>query len=496
MNEQNFDKFLGDKLKTERDFPFTEQNWDKMENKLENTVFKHRNQQLLFWLLLPLLFLTGLLGWIGSSWHQTQIDLKKLTHEIAQLRALNPINKTFSFDSIGVTKHDTIFHHIIIRRYDTIFQTVVRRDLSNNHSYLDDFSRSIGTTLLNHPPIISKIVDNQRHYEYDKKLIDTIITRPFPVVETILQQVPKTTVVETIHPQVPKRLVDETIHPQTMKQPSNTVVMIPKDTLDKHILIPNNLQINDNQFVTIDSFDLKPKKEAVIDSTILATQQPIAPKKPFETPLKEDNEIKKAIPFIKPIKIEGYEFGISGGGATIDGKNILRQTGFSIGAQGNILLGEHFKMVGETQYIALSYEVEKINKAYDIPIITAPSVNDSFQEVKVKQPYWHYSIGFQYHLNDKKFKPFVGLSLLAQSKLEEKFEYLFHNNRTGEATFVQTTRNEPSFQLPFLRFHLGAHYPIFGKWKAQMESSYDLKLNPNQSLKPLWQLKGTFLYHF
>ena len=114
----------------------------------------------------------------------------------------------------------------------------------------------------------------------------------------------------------------------------------------------------------------------------------------------------------------------------------------------------------------------------------------------VEQPYWHYSLGLEYALSPKRLKPFVGLSVFGQTKLEEKFEYQFQSLKKRSDVYLYKDRNEDTFQTPFLRFRAGAEYPIYRRIKAQAESSYDVKLLNSPQFRPLWQLKGAILYRF
>ena len=90
----------------------------------------------------------------------------------------------------------------------------------------------------------------------------------------------------------------------------------------------------------------------------------------------------------------------------------------------------------------------------------------------------------------------MGVNIVGQSKLEEKFEYQFMNKITKEDISVQVIRNEASFQAPLFRLNVGAEYPIWHKIKGQLEGSYDVKLSDIPQFKPLWQLKAAVLYRF
>jgi hypothetical protein len=47
-----------------------------------------------------------------------------------------------------------------------------------------------------------------------------------------------------------------------------------------------------------------------------------------------------------------------------------------------------------------------------------------------------------------------------------------------------------------LRLHAGAEYPFFKKFRAQLEGSYDVKMDKMHQFQPFFQLKGAVLYRF
>lgn len=87
--------------------------------------------------------------------------------------------------------------------------------------------------------------------------------------------------------------------------------------------------------------------------------------------------------------------GIIGGAAFINNSNILRQTGYSFGLRGGILLGRRLQLIGEAQRLNTSFEVEHLDSRLDIPSVTPPTAGDEFHGVTVTQPYWQFCIGFE-----------------------------------------------------------------------------------------------------
>ncbi len=507
MDEQNFDKFFGDHLKTDEDFPFSDDKWDKMKNHLSTQLAEKRRRRLRLWLSIPLVAVLGTLGFMGWSLHNSQQDIRNLTAEIKSLRLENQALLT---PSVSTVKSDTVYHHVVVRRYDTIFQTVVRRDFSDGTTIKSNVSHSktkiigenkanVKTTTINDVPKNSsaQMPNSVSKNEMDKGNdgLKTDFTQKEGE-KNVLGTTPSSN--DTILSANKKRFT-ETVSNDAIseKSPLNNTSENnnANDSLKTAVTQSDALHINKNTPINKESAD--PPSHALGLMERLHHKKEEKAEKPSEInePVLE-KQVKKSPPIIKPIKIGGYELGVLGGVAAIDGKDIVRQSGFSTGIRGGILLGNHLKIIGEAQFMALSYDVEKITAELDIPNITPPTPNDVFHEVKVQQPYWQYALGLQYGFGNKRLKPYLGTSLVGQSKLEEKFEYQFQNQVTRENIFVITKRHDDTFQLPIIRLNVGVGYPIWRKIQAQIEGSYDFKVNDIPQFKPLWQVKSSFLYRF
>ena len=503
MDEQNFDKFFGDHLKADEDFPFSDDKWDKMKNHLNTHIEAKRRRRLGAWLSIPLLALLGSLGFMGWSLHNSQQDIRSLTAEIKTLH----LEKEASVSpSVSTVKSDTVYHHVVVRRYDTIFQTVVRRDFSDGTTIKSDVSPSktkiIGenkvpkktTTITDVPKNSSSQMPNSvsknemgkgneglktdfTQKEEEKKVLGTT-----PASNDTILSANKKRLTETVNNDAisQKSPLNNTSENKNANDSSKTTIT-QSDSLQINTNTPINKETTDSKFEVQDPLSKKEEKAekgSEIDEPVL------------------EKQVKKRPPIIKLIKMGGYEVGVSGGIAAIDGKDILHQNGFSTGIRGGILLGNHFKIVGEAQFLTLNYEVNKLTGERDIPVINPPTANDVFHEVRVEQLYWQYALGLQYVFGNKRLKPYIGTSLVGQSKMEEKFEYQFQNRVTREDVFVRTKRHDDSFQLPIMRLNVGAEYPIWRKIQAQIEGSYDVKVNNIPQFKPLWQLKAAVLYRF
>jgi Outer membrane protein beta-barrel domain len=477
MNERDFDKLFSEELTVEEDFQFTEHKWGKMEKHLDGYLATRRRGY--FWWLLSIPFL-GLFWLLNSA----QKDIQNLTSEIRSLKeAKVAIAPPSSLSSI---KNDTIYKHIVIKRYDTIYQTVVRREVLNSNDVAYRIEK---------PILKNNTIDNTK--------ADVIIT-------------PKSNKSEGNKLDTANATIEaqNIAHSNLNSQPSNPST--PLSILGKKQLFDTTISKKDSVKDFEKRADITEKtntdslknektqtdssKNIVVTATLEDNKQDtVSQSKIVE---KEDkkgvNISKKLLPILKPMRLSAYEVGATSGWATIGGDNISNQGGYSLGVKAGVGLGNHFKIVGETQYIGLGFETNRLNDRLNIPPINPPTTNDVFRNVRVEQPYIHYSLGLHYAFSIKRFKPYVGVSALGQSKLEEKFNYRFINNLTREDITIKTSRHDGAFQMSYLRTHLGVSYPILEKWSAQLEGTYDFKINDNKSKQDnsILQLKGGILYRF
>ena len=463
MNEQNFDKIFGDKLNEGIDFNFTEQKWGKMEKHLDAFQAEKGRKRLVAWVLMPLLALMGLLTWGGWLLYDAQKHILELTQEVHNLTIEKQILVPPSVFSIkNDFKNDTVYHHIVVKRYDTIFQTVVQNVVGKFISRSDSTITTSTAHLTSLKDVESGDIQLTKKQATSSDSLKTGASH--------FQSLQDLESVSTTQKDSTKTIFSEPLNEKDHKKNDSLTTSPPLSIKGE----------NDEEAVKNAKKDYKNED------------------KPFENDENSEKALvkQKRSPILKPIKIAGYELGILGGVASMARPNIIRQNGFAVGARVGALLGERWKIVGETQYLFLSYETSKITPDLDIKIITPPTPNDSLDGVKVKQPYWQYALGLQYVLSNTRFKPYLGINLLGQHKLKEEFEYEYFNKLTNTPTFVQTSRKEKLFQMPFVRLQLGASYPLFGKIEAQIEGSYDVKFDNTPQYKPLWQVKTGLLYRF
>lgn len=464
MNDNSFDKFFDQKkLDSAQIFSFNESRWQKMDRLIESTQSKKRWRRLLWLLLIPLLLFTGLITWGGWELHESKnrvnelaLELKKMNEQVSNTKQNN---FNYSEGASVTTFNDTIFKKYVVVLYDTIYKTILSIKEANSYPGsiseipLNQDKKSKMTTEF--IPDSSEKADKIAYkYKTDSNLMpyDTALTGR--VHESLISSYPE------IYKVNKDNVVSEKVRPVWDIQP-----------IYKRALHP----IQYIKFTPIRWIGLLDEKS--LDK-------------------KSDKQHNHWLPTLKPIILSGFELGLSGGMALSFNVNNPNQTGYNLGGQGALLLGKRFKIVGALQSLELGYKLEQVNGTQNIPVISPPSSNDVFKQVQIRKPYLNYSIGLQYEFLENRFKPYLGISALAQSKQEEKFEFLFKNKITGEDVIIRTNRNENSFHWPSLRLHAGIKYVLYDNLHMALEGTYDAKIFSQNWYNPLWQLKGGIVYRF
>ena len=496
MSDENFDNFFGDKLKYGKNFAFADANWEVMEKNLQNYYVRQNQKRRWLWLLLPLLLLLGFA--VGSVYtvHSLQSKMNDFNAQLQKIKSLKSEDtaeekiKSLKNESTTFVKHDTIYHHVVVKRYDTIYRTIIIENAK-----LNNFSTQAETTSVsqnsfttsknifslpeNSDSLRSNILENNFFKKKNKKisesnLSDTLIfkaeNKPETVFENTLAGVTKNNSSE-INNSENENLLN---HPKkdSIQDATQQLLLSKQDSLKNLALIKlvSNSVIKVNEKKIIDSAHNK---------KILAQINELQPLK------------------IEPVKTKKrFEIGISVGVAAYSGDSIVRQSGYSVGVRGNYIISKKFKLVADVQVAESDYQKNTIYYTKDVPYISAPTKYDVFSTVYCDQTFLNYGIGLQYSFTEnKRINPYVRLDVTGQSKINEQFDYRFINGYQKE-TAVVTTRKDAVIKFPFLRLNVGAQFQLSQKISAQFESSYDVKLNSDVFSKSFLQLRGIVLYQF
>lgn len=488
MNDENFDNVFGEKLKYGKNFAFTDANWEVMEKNLQNYYAQRDEKRRYLWLLLPLLLLLGFAAGSVYALQGLQNKINNLNAQVVKIQSskLEENAKSIKNENTSFIQHDTIYKRVVVKQYDTIYRTIIIQsaklnDFSSQVETINTSENNVTTTKNNFPasensnfsndefdpkntksPLKNNLIftkKNKKDSSTENKLVrnftnnssDVIITKN----ENRLNQPKKDTPNDTMK----QRLL--------LKQDSITV------------LLPTKLDTNSRTVA-------KEMADSITDKKVLSPKKEV---QPIKIELIKIEPVK-----IEPVKIKKFEIGISGGWAAYSGDSVVRQTGYSVGVRGNYFISKRFKLVADVQIAESDYQKNTIYYTKDVPYILPPTRYDVFSTVYCDQTFLNYGIGLQYALTDnKRINPYLGFGFIGQSKINEQFDYRFINGYQKE-TAVVTTRKDAAIKFPFLRLNIGAQFQLLKKISAQLEGSYDVKLNSDVYSKSFLQLRGVVLY--
>jgi len=474
MNDENFDNVFGEKLKHGKNFVFTDANWDVMEKNIRNYYAERNEKRRWMWLLLPLLLLLIFTAGSVFIWHTLQTKINNLNAEIIKLQTA----KSFKNESTTAVKYDTIFQHVVVKQCDTIYRTIIIQnkklenfssEIETIHDVQNVFATSKNDFSLqeNLKPSHSELNQKRNQNSQTGNLIFKGENKAVLVFENKLAAIPTNHSADVIITKKENSLNQQ--KSDSINNSAHTVLSLKQDS--STIISPSNVAPNS---------EIAVKEKNLADSS--------ENKKTFVQ--------KKELPPIKiePIKIKRFEIGFSGGVAAYSGDSVVRQTGYSFGLRANFIISKRLKLLADVQVAESDYQKNTIYYTKDVPYIAPPTKYDVFSTVYCDQTFLNYGIGLQYALTEnKRVNPYVGLGVIGQSKINEQFDYRFINGYKQE-TAVITTRKDAVVKFPFLRLNIGAQFQLFKKFSAQLESSYDVKLNSDVYSKSFLQIRGIILY--
>ncbi|MBL7816831.1 MAG: hypothetical protein JNL70_17550 [Saprospiraceae bacterium] len=492
----------------EREFTFSDEKWDKMEQKLDEFHARKRYNRLLWATVLPLLGLLGALGFVIGQLRETQHSLLELKQEV-QLSRSSQMGNVATVDSLHtgrLIQKDTVYQHIVVKRYDTIFQTVVQRTLSEAELKPKEEDKVFQTSKIESAVVSGAIPSSQKALPVphvssnDKKpSLDSAngqVQMPPLSISSDKERVPFT------HTPVAPTKVDTSLHKITANEPL-TNETLPKNT--------DSLSLRRSSFgkgVLSDSISDKTdslSRSAVAMTHSADSNRVTLPVKEAETiPPLSNMEEKKAEtttetapkPIIKPLKWGRLETGLSMGVASMAHRNVSMQKGFSSGIKLHWLLGERFKIIGETQFLSLNYSLDSLTRYFDVPTVNPPTLNDVLTGLETDQKFGQVALGVQYDVMRRRLRPFVGLSLVGEWALDGKYAFLFTNSLTNKNTVVLARRHRSDFNNLYTRMNVGLSYPMSKHWQLQIEGSMDAPFERDMSSRPIGQFKGSVLYRF
>lgn len=451
MTDDQFDKYFArNKLDTAQNFSFNESKWTRMLRILESYQSLRNRRNLLLLLLIPLLLLAGIIGWGGYTLNTSQKTIAKLEQQVENL-SVKSLNRDLNGKQLKeqlFEMDDTIYRHHVIIIYDTIYK-------------------------------LKQIAGTQKNLDHN-------------IVNFDLSQV----------------------EPGQMKSHSNESISIP--SAEKEAIVRTDVSnlvepislIADNKSGgnAFDDPTLADNLQVKWEINLLPTRgvRPILhikyipirhPELAISSKLNQKSN-SNWIAQVKPLTYSGVEVGLLGGLGFSRNTTGTNQSGFNLGGQAALIFSNRFRLVGGLQSLELSYRLNTLSGNHNLPVITPPSLNDVFKQVVIHQPNLNFSLGLQYELTRSRLRPYLGISLLAQVKKEELYEFLFENKISEEDILIRTSFGENTTYWPLIRLQAGVNYSLFEHLNFCLEGIYDPKMYSLNGFNPLGQFKMGLVYNF
>ncbi len=440
MEDNYFDKKLKDILEDPPIFEPDAGAIVDMKRRLEAT--KSKKQQSVFGLgwLIPLLLLPFLFGSIFFF-----IKYKNLNQKLDDITLqLNHFQK------------DTNTHNYVTYHYDTIYK-VIYKDIIVERTY-ENASPS--------PPILS-------HYYQNGSLFSNLSNAPY------LTEF--------------GRLGLEAIHRPQSFRPSG--LGFPGLFSDKGGMLEEKeaeifMDWTKRPLKSLDYLSVNPLKSYSYSRYFQLEEKLNDPKWEYRKP--KVNPVNYFIP--KGINVGGQSMPIVKGKAK--GKSY---SGNNIGFTAALEFHKGVELQFGLERLAIGFELKDESSIVGYPLASPENPGDFFKEMYVDLSYLKIPIIFKKYLRkDKDFTPFLGIGLVAQKPLKQKFDYEYINGITGEYNLNQSF-SDGSFLVNNLRANIGVRYHFWKQFSAQSELVYhhSKEQGSGEYFKlRYWALNMGLKYHF
>jgi hypothetical protein len=483
MNDKDFDKLLGDRLREERRFNDDEEDWQALATRLDAVsggdsvaaaggFYNFRR-----WIL-PLAALL-LLATSGLLWAKlTRLDSSN-TALFQQVQTLKPQI---------ITVHDTVF----INRTDTVFiernpsQNAFRNAKSIGFNTTKNANSNINSNASRNANLIENAPINTNYSGTEKQLSDKI-----KELESKLQTSENQRLVSNEQ----LKIAEEKLNQLTVKTPlnnaSNTAELISKLTAQKDSL-------HTIAAIKSDSIQLLTQK-------IAANSAALNPKINETGPLSiaTKNTIKTSK---KPTTARLFA-GVSGG--LINYKSTWNnQQGLAIsrnvqsyqaGVKLEYALTDRLRLTAGGDYCPFNFEIFWQDSRYNLP---TPAhfypQTERIRSSKAQQKLAQVTFGSKYLFTDgtNRWRPYVGAGYSAMRILPFEAEYTIQNIANPSITRTVTATSSKVDIANLLLLNGGLEYRFSRRFVAQGEAFYNLDVNRPKKTYDLFGVRGAFLFNF
>ena len=523
MNDKDFDKLLGDRLREERRFGEADDDWKTLAERLENApkngnlaAISTESSPFRRWVL-PLMALL-LLTTSGLLWAKlTHLD-KTHTALAEQIHALKPQLTTI---------HDTVF----IKKTDTIYierntsQSGFKNANSNvkntkfNKSNINSTLNSSSTLNSNSTLNSSYNLENNSNLNSNSNLNNQLNTQlqslnielntaknKITELENKLQLVDNQRIVseaklEKIENKAAESLLNRDLKTELNKNESIDL----KTELNKNESTNKKTLDNDKviELIKIDFIQLYALAKKIADSLI--TNSKIDP--PVKAGQAISNLTKNTIKTNNRPTTPRLFAGVSGGliyyksvWKTPLGTAVSRnEQSYQVGLKLEYALTDRLRLTATGDYCPFSFDIAWQDSRYNLPAPTHfyPQ-NERVKSSKATQKLAQLAIGSKYLFADGKnrWRPYVGAAYSAMRIMPFEVEHAIQNIITPTSVRTLTETSAGTTIANLLLLNGGLEYRFNRRFVVQGETFYSLELNRPQKTYDLFGLRGAFLLNF
>jgi hypothetical protein len=495
MNDKDFDKIFGDRLREERKFKEDENEWQRLAGRLDafiggNSSKIEGNRNTFRRWLLPLIALLLLLTTGGLFGKLNQLDKKN--------NALSEQMQTIK--SQLITQHDTV----IIRKTDTIYitqnaaQTTSKPRISESKT--SDFK---GVKNTSYASSKNGDLDNNANQftTANANAQQRVSSREKALESKVLQLENKLQTSENQRLASDARLAE--LEEKMNKKPLETAIVetgFVNQTAEKST---NKVEKLEALIVSKDSLIAKLTAQKATDSTTTIA-------KLKENGLLEEKkgslsiEAQKTIKTVKKSPNSRLFAGISGGSiyyqtAWKNGQNIeifRNEKSYQLGLKLEYALTDQLRLTAGGDYCPFEFQIFWQDNRYNMPTTTIQT-GEKLKSTKALQKLTQGFIGAKYVFTDgkKRLNPYLGAAYTAMRILPFQVDYEIQNTASG-VIHIQKETSDGANIANLLLLNSGLEYRFNRRFVVQGEAFYNLDMNRPQKTYDLFGLRGTFLVNF
>lgn len=452
----NFDQHINNTMNNPPEFPFKEELWKDLEDRMKESPPEKTVIPWLTWLPLGLLFLIpSVLAGLFYVKHNNALD------RIAALEQQSQSPK--------ITYIDTIVQKKITVIYDTIYNQVVIND------YKTEQSKAILTSYQN-------AVLTAQSQAFTQNL-----ARKFAPYQAYLINKENTDLAN-----------DERLNSENIAG-SNTIDLVPSIYSTRTDGLANNTYTKSSFANAIRSGlsnanfvnDEVSKSVEATEQTILKEELKALIGLSLEEPAWGFNEIELSIlPSADPKKTLGDRLAMlrpssvalsAKTGSFLMMNNTRKNGNYAAGLQAEFGYNDKFNLVLGAEFVNNTFELYADNPAIvNYPITPPDDPGDNLNEGYGRFHYLQIPFGFKYQLyQNRTINPYVGLGLIAQRSLKSQMESRYTSQATAmEYSIFQDDLLPTQFNVKDSWITLGFNTGISSKWDFFFETSYQWTLKP------------------